>query len=317
MKWTLHLFVLLGAIGLASHDAPAAEDAKPVVAMIGPGTLASTFGPAIGRAGYTVVYGSRDPQREAVRKLVQQTGAKASATSPREAAAGAQIVILAVPRDALDEVTAGLGPLDGKIVVDVSAGMKRVAADGYLELIPGESNSERIQAAHPRARVVRINLPLMAYFVDPLLAGTPPTVMIAGDHSPAREAVARLIFGGVVDRHPGLRFWLAHGGGVTPALAGRLRHGWRVRPETRGAVGDPMQLLRNSFWFDSLTHDPDTTASLVRRFGADRVVLGSDSPFDMQDADPWGSLVRALPDRRDRDRVVRASHALLEMARAG
>ena len=194
MKWTLHLFVLLGAIGLASHDAPAAEDAKPVVAMIGPGTLASTFGPAIGRAGYTVVYGSRDPQREAVRKLVQQTGAKASATSPREAAAGAQIVILAVPRDALDEVTAGLGPLEGKIVVDVSAGMKRVAADGYLELIPGESNSERIQAAHPRARVVRINLPLMAYFVDPLLAGTPPTVMIAGDHSPAREAVARLIF---------------------------------------------------------------------------------------------------------------------------
>jgi aminocarboxymuconate-semialdehyde decarboxylase len=72
-----------------------------------------------------------------------------------------------------------------------------------------------------------------------------------------------------------------------------------------------MELLLRSFWFDSLTHDPATTAALGQRFGADRVVLGSDSPFDMQDADPWGSLVTAVPDRDDRERVVRASHTLL------
>lgn len=191
MKWSV---ILLAAMGLASVEAPAAEETKPVVAMIGPGTLASTFGPALGRAGYTVVYGSRDPTRESVVALVKQTGQEASATSPRDAAAGAQIVILAVPRDALDAVTDTLGALDGKVVVDVSGGMKQVAADGYLELIPGESNSERIQSRHPRARVVRINLPLMAYFVDPLLAGTPPTVMIAGDDAMAREAVAKVIF---------------------------------------------------------------------------------------------------------------------------
>jgi aminocarboxymuconate-semialdehyde decarboxylase len=125
-------------------------------------------------------------------------------------------------------------------------------------------------------------------------------------------AVARLIFGGVVDRHPGLRFWLAHGGGVAPSLAGRLRHGWQVRAETRASgASDPMQLLSTHFWFDSLTHDPATTAALVNRFGADRVVLGSDSPFDMQDVDPWASLLTALPDRADRERVVGASHRLL------
>jgi aminocarboxymuconate-semialdehyde decarboxylase len=140
-------------------------------------------------------------------------------------------------------------------------------------------------------------------------------VNLVGNPVLTAVAVARLIFGGVVDRHPGLRFWLAHGGGVAPALAGRLRHGWRVRPETRGAAAsDPMELLSRSFWFDSLTHDPATTAALVHRFGADRMVLGSDSPFDMQDADPWGSLVTALPDRDDRERVVRASHAVLTAA---
>ncbi|GAA4869022.1 NADPH-dependent F420 reductase [Luteimonas vadosa] len=186
--------ILLVVVGLGGFVAPVAAQDEPVVAMIGTGTLADTFGPAIGRAGYTVVYGSREPARPSVRALVEKTGSEASAASPREAASNAQIVILAVPRNVLDDVTDSLGELDGKIVVDVSGGMKRVAADGYLELIPGESNSERIQSRHPNARVVRINLPLMAFFVDPMLVGTPPTILIAGDDPAAREAVARLIF---------------------------------------------------------------------------------------------------------------------------
>lgn len=191
MKLTLFLLVVLGPGGLI---APVAAQEKPVVAMIGTGTLADTFGPAIGRAGYPVVYGSRDPARESVSALVEKTGSKASAASQREATADAQIVILAVPRKVLDDVTDNLGKLDGKIVVDVSGGMKRVAADGYLELVPGETNSERIQSRHPTARVVRINLPLMTFFVDPLLVGTPPTVLITGNDPRAREAVAQLIF---------------------------------------------------------------------------------------------------------------------------
>jgi hypothetical protein len=188
-----HLILVL-VLGMSGASALAASEDKPVVAMIGTGTLASTFGPAIGRAGYPLVYGSRDPARSSVSELVGKSGAGASADSPRKATSKAQIVILAVPRKVLDEVTDGLGDLDGKIVVDVSGGMKRVAADGYLELIPGASNSERIQSRHPGARVVRINLPLMAYFEKPLLVGTPPTILIAGNDSDSRQAVARLIF---------------------------------------------------------------------------------------------------------------------------
>lgn len=191
MKWNL---ILLVVVCFGSLAAPAAAEEKPVVAMIGTGTLASTFGPAIGGAGYTVVYGSRDAGRDSVRDLVAKTGTNASATSPREATTKAQIIILAVPRNVLDDVTDNLGDLAGKIVVDVSGGMKRVAGDGYLELIPGESNSERIQSRHPKARLVRINLPLMAYFVDPKLVGTPPSILIAGNDSSARAAVAQLIF---------------------------------------------------------------------------------------------------------------------------
>lgn len=191
MKWSM---ILLAVVGLGGGVAPLAAQDKPVVAVIGTGTLAGTLGPAIGRAGYPLVYGSRDPARESVHALVEKSGPNASAASPGEATAKAQIVILAVPRSVLDEVTDSLGKLDGKIVVDVSGGKKRVAADGYLELIPGESNSERIQSRHAGARVVRINLPLMVFFTEPLLVGTPPTVLIAGNDSVAREAVAKLIF---------------------------------------------------------------------------------------------------------------------------
>jgi aminocarboxymuconate-semialdehyde decarboxylase len=139
-------------------------------------------------------------------------------------------------------------------------------------------------------------------------------VNLIGNPVQTTVAVASLIFGGVLDAHPGLRFWLAHGGGAAPWLAGRLRHGWQVRDETRAhGASDPLELLAWHFWFDSLTLDVDTTAALVNRFGSDRVVLGSDSPFDMQDADPWASLCAAVSDEADRRRVVEASHRLLQL----
>jgi hypothetical protein len=173
----------------------AAQD-KPTVAVIGTGNLAGMLGPTLGQRGYAIVFGSREPERESVRALVTQSGPRASATSQREAAARADIIILAVSGEVLEDVSAGLGQLDGKIVVDVSGGRKRVAADGYLELVPDSANAERLQARHPNARVVRINLPLNAFvfFAQPQLLGTPPTVLIAGHHPGAREVVARLMF---------------------------------------------------------------------------------------------------------------------------
>jgi predicted dinucleotide-binding enzyme len=176
--------------------APVTAEDKPTVAIIGTGNLAGMLGPAIGQRGYAVVYGSREPERDEVQALVARSGAKATAARQREAAARATVVILAVPGELLEQVTGNLGQLDGKIVVDVSGGRKRVAADGYLELVPGSSNAERIQARHPKAQLVRINLPLnaMVLLARPQLLGVPPTVLIAGNGPQAREVVANLVF---------------------------------------------------------------------------------------------------------------------------
>lgn len=192
--------LLLVLVSLGGIRAPVAAQDKPVVAVIGTGNLAGAIGPALGRAGYPVVYGSRDPARDSVRALVARTGRKASAATQPQAAARAQIVVLAVPGEVVEQVSDALG-LDGKIVLDVSGGRKRVAADGYLELVSDSAHAERIQSRHPSARIVRIFLPSIAFLADPQLVGTPPSVLIAGNSPRAREAVARLIFDVGLDPH--------------------------------------------------------------------------------------------------------------------
>lgn len=108
---------------------------------------------------------------------------------------------------------------------------------------------------------------------------------------PAENAVAlsHLIFGGVLDRHPGLRIIAAHGGGYLPTHIGRSDHAWRVRPDARDCTNEPSSYLKR-LWFDSLVHSPAVLRALIDTAGADRVLLGSDFPFDMGTDDPLGAL---------------------------
>lgn len=117
---------------------------------------------------------------------------------------------------------------------------------------------------------------------------------------PVEHAVAlsHLIFGGVLDRYPGLRFIAAHGGGYLPAFAGRADHAWHHRRDARRCLQPPSTYLRR-MWFDSLVHTPDALRRLVHVAGADRILLGSDFPFDMGEADPLGALMAAGLDSAD------------------
>jgi len=94
-------------------------------------------------------------------------------------------------------------------------------------------------------------------------------------------AAASLVFGGVIERHPEIRFCLSHAGGFVPFQAGRFRHGWQVRKEPKLRLkGDPAESL-SRLLFDSITHAPGPLRFLMEEVGADRIVFGSDYPFDM------------------------------------
>jgi aminocarboxymuconate-semialdehyde decarboxylase len=105
-------------------------------------------------------------------------------------------------------------------------------------------------------------------------------------------ALSHLIFAGVLDRHPGLRLLAAHGGGYLPTFLGRSDHAWEVRPEARGCAERPSSYIPR-LWFDSLVHTPGALRALVAVAGSDRVLLGSDYPFDMGVTDPLDRLVAA------------------------
>ena len=106
--------------------------------------------------------------------------------------------------------------------------------------------------------------------------------------------VAHLMYSGALDELKTLKFLLPHGGGYVPYQIGRFIHGFNVRPEPKMKTKtSPAELLRR-FYFDSLTHDPQAARHLINRVGADRVVIGSDHPFDMGPPDLMKSM-EAIP----------------------
>jgi aminocarboxymuconate-semialdehyde decarboxylase len=93
-------------------------------------------------------------------------------------------------------------------------------------------------------------------------------------------ALSHLIFGGMLDRYPGLKICAAHGGGYLPSYAGRSDHGFEVRPEARKIKHRPSEYLRR-IYFDSLVYTPEGLRHLIQEVGVTQVMLGTDYPFDM------------------------------------
>lgn len=108
-------------------------------------------------------------------------------------------------------------------------------------------------------------------------------------------AIGNLMLSGVFDRHPGLEIVLVHGGGFLPFQLGRLDHGFRKVPHlaARSATRSPAEIA-STLYYDTVLHTPQAIAALISLVGVDRVLLGTDYPFEMGDLDPLTTL-RATP----------------------
>jgi aminocarboxymuconate-semialdehyde decarboxylase len=124
--------------------------------------------------------------------------------------------------------------------------------------------------------------------------------------NPVETAVtaAHMIGAGVLDDHPGLRVLLAHGGGVLPALRGRLAHEQTVHEPGRDVTGAIRRFL-----VDTVVHDSAVLAGLVDFFGPEQVLLGSDYPFDMGVERP-AEIVRALALPHAQENAILGGNAL-------
>jgi aminocarboxymuconate-semialdehyde decarboxylase len=124
-------------------------------------------------------------------------------------------------------------------------------------------------------------------------------------------AGAHLIFGGVMERHPDLTVLLVHGGGFLPYNLGRLRRGHKMRAETKGALQGTVEDSFRRFVIDTVTHSASGLAYLYGEAGENKVVLGTDYPFDMADPDPVGTLRDAGLPAADTQRVLEDNTAAL------
>ena len=158
------------------------------IAIIGTGSVGAALGRAFHGLGHTIVFGSRHPERADVRALASAIGA--DARPPREAAAGADLVVLAVPDDVAAETAAALGDLGGAVLLD--------ATNPYTDALrppPGDTPSigEQVQAAAPTARVVKGFHTLSASRMGRGdFGGRRGALFLSGDDADAKSLVADL-----------------------------------------------------------------------------------------------------------------------------
>ncbi len=109
---------------------------------------------------------------------------------------------------------------------------------------------------------------------------------IIGNPFETALALHYLIFNGVLERMPNLRILGVHGGGYLPSYSGRIDHAWGARSDCNAGLPRPPSEYLRKMYFDSVVFTNHQLEYLVRIFGADHIMMGSDYPFDMADYDP-------------------------------
>ena len=156
------------------------------IAIIGAGNVGRALATSLTRAGHqvTITAAHHDHAVEAA----TVTGATA-ADSNRDAAAGAQLVVLAVPAQSVAEIAGELGSaIDGKVVVDVT-NRPTPDPDGAATSI-----AEELQGTVPGARVVKaFNTAFASRQADPKVGGIAPDGYVAGDDAVAKQTVLDVV----------------------------------------------------------------------------------------------------------------------------
>ena len=161
------------------------------IAVIGAGNVGGTLGTAWAAQGHQVVFGVRDPRDARVQAVVAASGGQARAASVREAAAAADIVLLATPWDATKDAIEAAGSLAGKIVVDATNPLRPDLSG--LALGHTTSAGEQVARWAPGARVVKaFNTIGAQHMADPRFGDQPASMFVCGDDPAAKRTVAEL-----------------------------------------------------------------------------------------------------------------------------
>jgi aminocarboxymuconate-semialdehyde decarboxylase len=113
---------------------------------------------------------------------------------------------------------------------------------------------------------------------------------VIGNPLDTTMALHYLIFDGVLERHPNLKIFAMHGGGYLGAYHGRIDHAWGARSDSHGDLPHPPTHYLKKIYVDTVVFTPEQLEALVKVFGVDHVLMGTDYPFDMLEHDPIGHI---------------------------
>jgi len=125
-------------------------------------------------------------------------------------------------------------------------------------------------------------------------------------------ALSHLVFDGVLERFPKLRIVAAHGGGFASHYPGRFDHVWKARADARTVLKKKPSKSFAQLYFDTLVFDREQLRHLVNLWGVDRILTGTDYPFDMGWYDPRGFVEGCnFLSRTDKGKILGANAAKL------
>lgn len=163
------------------------------LAVIGSGNIGKSIGTWASKKNYEVVFSAKNEQH--AREAAQAAGNNAQAADVKKAVEMADVILLAIPYDAVKEVINQVGPeLKGKVLIDATNALKEDFSG--LKLGFTTSAAEEIAKLAPGAKVVKaFNTVFASVFAsqDPKIKGNTISVFYAGDDPNAKAQVAELI----------------------------------------------------------------------------------------------------------------------------
>jgi aminocarboxymuconate-semialdehyde decarboxylase len=156
------------------------------------------------------------------------------------------------------------------VEVPSSVGRRYLGDDFFLPFWEAAAATGALVFIHPTTR--GLGIPALDDYYLWNSVGNPLETAITAAH---------MAMAGVLERFPRLRVLLAHGGGALPIVRGRLRRAYALRPEAAARITEGPDASLRRFCYDTVTHDADLLAGLVRYAGPGQILLGSDRPFDM------------------------------------
>ncbi|MCM2292724.1 amidohydrolase [Allorhizobium sp. BGMRC 0089] len=160
---------------------------------------------------------------------------------------------------------------------------------------------------HPLfAEAERLGAAVFVHAVRPAgmdrLVGPAPLQQVLAYPTDVGLAAASVITGNLLTKFPKLRIAFSHGGGTFASLLPRLEQGYATFPALKEALVEPPSVQARRLYADTLVFDTETLRRVTEVFGPERILIGTDYPFNFREADPLARIVEAFdaPDLRER-----------------